>query len=276
MGGGPSAKAKSTARSITDQLIDVISQQAADASGRTYALNDLQIKGCKWKDVHVEQEQFIEANAQILQDISSSAETEQKMEQEVQQITEAQSTDFDFLSGGSEAETLLELITKVSTSILQQISSNCSQTGSQTNAINCEESELDNVFISQKNLGTYIFECTQKQSSVTRATQELETFISQHTSATIESTLVMIAIIFGVVIGVIVIVYIIAVYVYPAIRKSQDKKRIEQLERPSASTEVEMMPRGKMPSEGVPDPVAKPFSMGGRGRGEECPRCGGF
>ena len=202
MGGGASSKV--SAMSITRQLMSVMTSIATDAGSRTTSTNQFLTDGCDLRNVEINQTNSVFVDTNVVQTLSAGTETSNLMDQQVQQIAEAEAPNLN-LGGRANAETFTSLIQDVSTAIVSNISASCSQAGTQTNAIDCRNSTFDTVCITQEVLGEYLFDCVQDASAVTEAEQELQNFIDQQSSAKVtssESVIIIVVIIIVILAGI--------------------------------------------------------------------------
>ncbi|AYV81910.1 MAG: hypothetical protein Harvfovirus77_2 [Harvfovirus sp.] len=180
MGG---ASSKTTATQITNQLMSVVTQAVAKADNTYTGANIINLSGnCKIQGSTISQKNYIKLSTKITQDVSSSTEVKQSLAQKVQQISQAETPNFSFTK--AESETFTNLISNLSTAIQQNVGAGCSQVSTQINLIDCsQDASIQGSFILQEQVGEYLFECSQKVSSIVTAQQDLQTFIDQHSSA---------------------------------------------------------------------------------------------
>lgn len=192
MGG---ANSKTEVDSITNQLLSVISTTTAKSAASYSGANVMDFSGsCQVKGTVIKQSNYLHVTTDVLQNVTSSSNVTQELQQKIKQISEAEAVNLS-LSGGADSETLTKLITNLSMQIQQNVSTGCAQTSTQVNAINCSQNaSLIDSYIEQEMLGEYLFKCTQNITSVVSAQQDLQTFIDQHSTAKVQDIIVQILI----------------------------------------------------------------------------------
>ena len=197
---------KVSAEQISNSLLSVVQSSITSSSQRVVSTNIVEIEDCNLINFDSEQNAGIEIQIKSIQDISSNANVKNDMSAKVKQISEAESPNLN-LSGGTDSETFTKLVTNLSTSILNSVSANCSNTFQQQNIVTCKNSNADTSTIRQKNLSKVLMSCVQTVSNVTDAKNDLQTFIDQKSKAKTSNAVLYIIIAIIVLIVVCTIVY---------------------------------------------------------------------
>lgn len=192
MGG---ATSKTSADIITSQLMSVVSELSANAYQITQNANTVNLSGnCVIKPgAEINQLINVSIKSDILQSILNSTDTENKLNNTVKQISEAEAPNLS-LAKGAESEAFTTLINNLSTEIKNSVGTSCAQSNTSLNEFNCTDNAVFAGKSNQEIIGNYLLKCTQNISSVTLAKQQLQNFIDQHSSAKVEDVIVKILI----------------------------------------------------------------------------------
>lgn len=201
MGG---ASSKTTAESITNQLMSVVANVSATADQITQGSNTIILSGDCQIPGKLTQTITVSAVSKAIQNMSSNATATNEMKQKVEQISKAEAPNLS-LAAGSESEAFTSLIQNLSTSIQNNISSACMQSGSSLNQIICGDKAIVSGEISQNIIANYLFDCTQKSEAISTAKQDLQTFIDQHSESKVTDALSGVLIAFAVIAGLVVL-----------------------------------------------------------------------
>ncbi len=215
--GQTSAKAK--VETITSSLLDVMASATAKQGSRISGANIINIQGCDIETLDIRQKMYIEVDTTVLQDVSSNVEISNELEQEVENIVEAEAPNLNFNLGGTKAESFTKLVTSLSTRLQNEVGAECAQDANTSNAFTCTSSTIKTAYIEQEYMATFLFNCTQKVDSVVSAKNDLETFIKANTKA--ETKDVIFAILMA--IAAIIVLIIIAALLLPVIKSSLAK-----------------------------------------------------
>jgi hypothetical protein len=207
MGG---ASSKTTAESITNQLMSVVANVNANAFSVATAANIATLSGECQIDGVINQNIFMTVDASIFQKAKSIADTKQALTTKVTQISEAESPNLS-LAAGSESETFTSLIQNVATQIENNVGTVCGQSGGNLNSFNCsgKAKVTEKGEINQEIVATYLFECSQEIEAVSKAQQDLQVFIDQHSTAKVTDALSGVLIAFAVIAGLVVLTIVL-------------------------------------------------------------------
>lgn len=212
MGGTPSAQ--NVTDSITKSLIEAMTEITQEAGGGFQSVNHADFQGCDiGNNFNLNQSNILKVNADITQSITNDADFQSSLDEKISQIADAEMQGMGFDS--PEASNFLYKITDLSTSISTTIASSCTLDGLQSNVMKCKNTSFGNdTYITQENLGDFYLKCVQDSSSVTEAKQELESFITQESTA--KATSVIIYIIIG--IALLIVLLIIGAVVFKKLK----------------------------------------------------------
>lgn len=206
MGG---ASSKTTAESITNQLMSVVANVSANAFQITQGVNMVNLsKNCNISG-DINQRITMSVSSNTLQNVSSSVETTNTMQQKVAQVSKAESPNLS-LAAGSDSEAFTSLIQNLATEIQNNVSAACGQSGANLNEFNCSGNAVMSGRSNQEIIATYLFDCTQKIDAVSKAKQELQIFIDQHSEAKVTDALSGVLIAFAVIAGLVVLTMVFA------------------------------------------------------------------
>lgn len=205
MGG---ASSKTTAESITNQLMSVVANVSATADQITQGSNTIILSGDCQIPGKLNQTITVSAVSNAIQNMSSNAKATNEMKQKVEQISKAEAPNLS-LSAGAKSEAFTSLIQNLSTSIQNNISTACMQSGSILNEIICGDKAIVSGEISQNIIANYLFDCTQKSEAISTAKQDLQTFIDQHSEAKVTDALSGVLIAFAVIAGLVVLTIVL-------------------------------------------------------------------
>ena len=201
MGG---ASSKTTAESITNQLMSVVANVSANAFQITQGVNMVNLSGNCNISGDINQRITMSVSSNILQNVSSSVETTNTMQQKVAQVSKAESPNLS-LAAGSDSEAFTSLIQNLATEIQNNVSAACGQSGANLNEFNCSGNAVMSGRSNQEIIATYLFDCTQKIEAISKAKQDLQTFIDQHSEAKVTDALSGVLIAFAVIAGLVVL-----------------------------------------------------------------------
>lgn len=212
MGGTPSAL--NVTNSVTKSIIEAMTEITQEAGGGYQSVNHADFQGCDiGNNFNLNQSNILKVNADITQSITNDADFQSSLDEKISQIADAEMQGMGFDS--PEARNFLTKVTDLSTSISTTIASSCTLDGLQSNVMKCKNTSFGNdTYITQENLGDFYLKCVQDSSSVTEAKQELESFISQESSA--KATSVIIYIIIG--IALLIVLLIIGAVVFKKLK----------------------------------------------------------
>jgi hypothetical protein len=201
---------KVSAKSITNQLMSVVSSAVATAGNSNVGGNVLILDGaCNLENTTITQKNTVKVTADIIQSVVNSVTTKNNLEQKVKQISAAEAPNLN-LAGSTKSSTFTELITNISTAISSSSTASCSQNNFYSNVIRCtgNAKERDGQIL-QENVGDYMFACSQKIDQVTNAQQELQTFIDQQSTSKVKDVITGILIVVAVIIVLCIVGYLV-------------------------------------------------------------------
>ena len=153
--GQTSAKSKveSIARSLLDVMASATAEQGQDISGA----NLITIDGCDIENLDIEQNNYTEVTTTVLQNVSSSIEVSNDLEEQIESIVEAEAPNLN-LTAGTKTEQFTKMVTTLSTRLQSEVGAKCSQAANTTNAFTCTSSNITNAYIRQGYMSVFLFD----------------------------------------------------------------------------------------------------------------------